>query len=193
MRLESIIAATLLIINPSNGTPIKNGAIETATSLQDPQRKPSNISPRFRSPDIGNRYQMVAYRSLYMLVPSPVYAMVSLYSDIYANEHGGANIYARLLDYATEHWQALTGLDDLRMVIGQFEFRVSTRSGESIPVDFVQWFARSMYAWAINGFFTAYDAFCVVGDGEQLLRVQMRLLVPWESLNLWDDSPMIPP
>lgn len=193
MRLPFLTTIVLLAADFSVCTPINIGKPSLRTHDLTSRSKQGYILPRFRGIGSTNQYRMVAYHTLYMLVPSPVHDMVSLVSDMYANEGSGAQIYTRLLDYATEHWQAFTNLHDLRMVIGQFEFRVLTRPDETIPLDFVQWFARMMQDWAINGFFTAYDAICVVGEVEQLLRVQMKLLVPWESLNLWDDSPMVPP
>ena len=193
MRLLFLITTILLAADFSACTPINISKPSLRTHDLASSSKDSYVFPRFRAHGLTNQYQMVAYQTLYMLVPSPVRDMVSPISNLYANGGSGAHIYTRLLDYATQHWQAFIHLHDVRMVIGQFEFRVLTRHDETIPWDFVQWFAQRMEAWAINGFFTAYDAICVVGDLEQMLRVQMRLLVPWESLNLLDDSPMVPP
>ena len=193
MQLPCLITTVLLAAHFSICTPITIGKPSLGTHDLTPPNKPGNILPRYRGHGFTNQYQMVAYHSLYMLVPSPVHDMVSVVSDMYANEGSGAQIYTRLLDYATEHWHAFANLHDLSMVIGQFEFRVLTTPDRTIPLDFVQWFASRMHDWAINGFFTAYEAICVVGEAEQMLRVQMTLRVPWESLNLWDDSPVVPP
>lgn len=177
----SHLALISLLCADCDSTPVHLGTSERTHDItfrtvpKQPGRdlgETSTLLPRLPGPQYL-RYRVIALTIGAFIIPAPLTQVMRVADHFHYT--WGPMLYEILKQTAHYHWGLWENGENLRFILGKFEFLIYVQPGHTIPLDFLDRFCDTMILYATNGFFTLYNVMVMDMYTGVMIGVELRL------------------